>query len=164
MRPSEGAIKVANPMTRSMELLARIEWMIDRVAKGNQRQFARMCGFKNESMVGAVLSRLRTDARYPSVIEEKTYAALAKGGGVSYDWLVHGEGSPVENMPVVSPGTPEMLKQVLLSKGARWSPLTINSVQAMAAKIGKDQTASVWTELLDRTEQFTANIRLEMEK
>lgn len=71
----------------AVALLERILELSEKV--GGQRELARRAGLRDERHVGVIVSRLRRNAG--ADIERETLTALARGGGVSVEWLARGE-------------------------------------------------------------------------
>lgn len=74
-----------------LTLEERILWILEHRGL-NQRELSIKAGLSSPSHVGTLLTRLRKNPDREADVG--TLRALAKAGGVSYEWLSSGEGSP----------------------------------------------------------------------
>ncbi len=140
--------------TSAAALLSRIEWILQ-TRELTQEKLCTQSGFSNRSQVSALIHRLRTDPDYPSKMSLLTYQKIARGGRVSLNWLLFGEGKPDQMQRKVETQFPN-LDAALGLEGARWSESTI--AQALVMPWKSDRTVMDWIKILDRLEAMVAQL------
>lgn len=140
-------IKMAN-RSGAAALLARIEWILkDRQL--THEKLGERAGLSSRSHLSSITHRLRIDPNYPAKMYLETYQKLAKGGRVSLNWLMFGEGTPDGAGPAF-PKSEEYpnLNVAIRYEADRWSKATITA--ALAMNWDEDKTPKEWASILDK--------------
>lgn len=115
-----------------MSLLERMQYVLEMHPGWSARDWARASGLKEESHVTTTMRRLRE--KPDATVSTKTLAALARGGGVSAEWLSTGRGTPTGAYVMVNEPDRRYPTRGQAVAGARlfgWDLRAIAKVQAI---------------------------------
>lgn len=134
-----------------MSLLDRMQFVLDMHPGWSARDWARAAKLKEESHVGTIMTRLRHNPA--GTVSTKTLAALAKGGGVSAEWLATGRGTPTGAYVMLSDGDtdpvyPSRGKAVAGARVFGWDLGAIAKVQEVNS-FDSDPGLNYWLRLLE---------------
>ena len=132
-----------------MSLLDRMQFVLDMHPGWSTRDWARAAGLKEESHVATIIGRLRSNPR--GTVSTQTLELLAKGGGVSAEWLATGRGTPTGAFVMANEPDPVYPSRGPAVAGARvfgWDARAIEKVRAMRG-FPDDPGFKYWLRLLE---------------